>query len=389
MSETNKKNKLIDLKRGPLKDFLTFSEVLKMAEQEMEINEISESWGPGEKKIENLMLWKDLNKLSFEKKPWRVDNLIPLEGSAIISSISGERKTWVSLEMAKAISMNEKFLGEEGFQTKGCNVLYIDCENSKSELQRRCRQLGFEEDGPFEVSFYNGSDTNFNTAEGATWLKAMIEYVGAEVVFIDTFRSVAGGLKEEKAEEIRKFFGRFRSLKDSGVTIVWLDHFRKPSNFEKKIPQKEHLLGSQDKTAGVEILLMLKSEAGSTEISMYQRKNRLAKEIEPFRIEMDDYYDEDEKFKTYLKYKGVIDEKETQKQEAKKCILDLLSSNTGMLTKDILGAIQDEKKIGERNIREALKELVNSEKIDYSKDGRQNYYFILGKETVKEKIEEP
>jgi hypothetical protein len=371
---------------GPLIDQYTFSEVLEMVKIERKTEEISESWGPDEKESERLMEWKDLNKLQFPSQPWRINNLIPKEGSVIISSISGERKTWFALEMARCLSMGLPFLEEEMFKTEGCNVLYIDCENSLSELKRRCKQLGFEEDGPFKLYLFNGSDMNFSSEEGSAWLHAMIQYVGAKIVFVDTFRSVAGGLKEEKAEEIRTFFGKFRSLKDQGVTVIWLDHFRKPSNFEKKIPQKEHLLGSQDKTAGVEVLLMLRSESGSTELDVYQRKNRLSKEVEPFKIEMDDWFDDEDQLRTFLKYEGVIDEKETQKEEAKKYILELLSSESGLVTKEIVGAVQEERKIGERNIRDALKELVSSDKLDVGKNGRQNYYF-LPKETKD--IEEP
>jgi len=370
--ETKENHKKI----GPLKDRYAFHEVLEMVKMDKKVEEMNESWGPDEKEVDKLMEWKDLKKQEFPNHPWRVKNLIPKEGSAIISSISGERKTWLALEMAKCISTGLPFLEDEMFKTEGCTVLYVDCENSLSELKRRCNQLGFPEESTHRLYLFNGSDMNFNSDEGSAWLHAMIQYVGAQVVFVDTFRSVAGGLKEEKAEEIRTFFGRFRKLKDEGVTIIWLDHFRKPSNFEKKIPQKEHLLGSQDKTAGVEVLLMLRSEPGSNEIDVYQRKNRLSKEVEPFKIKMDDWLDENNEIKTFLRYEGVIDEKETQKEDAKKYILSLLSSVPGLVTKEVIEAVQDEKKIGERNIRDALKELCDSNKIDFGKNGKQNYYFL-------------
>lgn len=360
---------------------ITFTDLLGKNKRQKDRKAIDEEWG---KSIKHPVPWSDLNKVEFPPDQWRIAGILPTEGFAIVSSIAGERKTWFCLEMAKCLSLNTNFLGDARFTTKGCNVLYVDCENALSELQRRGRQLGFVDDSPFELRIFNDKELNLNSDEGEAWLHTTIEYYNIKVVFIDTLRSVAAGLKEDKAEEVRAFYNRYRSLKDKGVVLVWLDHFRKPNNFEKRIPQKEHLIGSTDKTAGVEVLLMLKSDIGADEIQVYQRKNRLSKEVEPFRVSMIDE-ETPEGRRTLLKYEGEIEEKETQKEEAKKYALEFLAEG-GRTSNEILEAISSQQKIGHKNIRIALGELVAQGRIDVGRKGRQNYYFLVEETPIEESL---
>lgn len=335
--------------------------------------------GPYQTKLEEVkvpVLWEEVEKYYVPKDRWRIKELIPKEGFVILASVSGERKTWIALEMARCISTGENFLQKDEFSTQGCNVLYLDCENAKNELQRRGKQLGLNAHSEHKLYFFNDVDLNLNTDEGELWLMKAIEYFECGVVFIDTLRAVAGGLKEDKAEDVRAFFNRYRRLKDMGVCVIFLDHVRKPSYFEKKIPQKEHLLGSQDKTASVEVLLMLKAENGAETIEMYQRKNRLAKEIEPIKVLMTDYESENHERRTKLTFDGFIESKETQKAEAKRFILEFLEDD-GKTTNDILNFIGREKKIGQRNIRDALRDLTESKEIEASRNGRQNYFTLV------------
>lgn len=325
-------------------------------------------------KIPKSILWQELDQKVFDQQSWRIKNLIPKQGFVILASISGNRKTWLAMEMAKSIVSNKKFL--DYFETEGCNVLYINGENSESEMQRRGRQPGFNSGiNSFNLHIINSDDLNLNKTEGSVWLKAFIEFYEINVVFIDTFIATAGGLKEDKSDEIRQFFNRFNSLKNNGVSVVWLMHLRKPNNFEGKTPKKEQLLGSQDKSASVEVLLMLHSEAGSEEINVYQRKNRLNKEEDPFKVNMKDKIDETGTVRTVLEYAGMIEEQENKKEQAKDIIIEILE-NGEKTTNQILDLTK--KLVGSKNTRTALKELVNDKLIEFTrhKGDRQNYYFL-------------
>jgi hypothetical protein len=324
--------------------------------------------------------WTDLHDKEFPKQKWLIQNLIPHEGFVILASVTGEKKTWLAMDMARCIALGVDFLGHKEFKTEASNVLYVDMEMSQSEAQRRGRQLGFSEDNK-KILIYSDTELNLNTDEGITWLLNVIEYNEIKVVFIDTFRAVAGGLKEESASETRIFFNRLKILKDKGVAVVFLDHFRKPSNFDGKIPKKESLFGSTDKTASVEILLMVRSEPGKEEIDIYQRKNRLTREINPFRAIIRDHVT-GEDTKTILTYGGEIEDEVNKKEEAKVLIMDILSSGEPKTTKQILEIVK--KKVGQKNIRQALNELKDYGEVKVYRSGKQNTYLL-----PKEESEEP
>jgi len=335
-------------------------------------------------KIPESILWQDLEQKIFQQQAWRIKDLIPKQGFVVLASISGEKKTWLALEMAKSIAAGQNFLNESRFKTEGANVLYINGENAESEMQRRGRQLNFDQQSKAFKLFISSTDNlNLNKDDGAIWLKSYIQYYKIEVVFIDTFIATAGGLKEDKSDEVRQFFNKFNALKNLGVVIIWLMHMRKPTNFEGRIPKKEQLLGSQDKTASIEVLLMISSNAGSEEIDVFQRKNRLSVEIRPFKLSMKDSTDEGGLRRTYINYEGELEESENKKEQAKELILGILESE-GRNTNQILDLTK--KQVGSKNSREALNELVKDKLIKVARQGKQNYYSIINEN--KEQLEE-
>src|SRR5581483_1623922 len=91
---------------------------------------------------------------------------------------------------------------------------------------------------------------------------------------------------EDKAEEVRAFLKRFSALKNKGISIVMIDHCRKPHRTEGYAPKKEQLLGSQDKVANAKTVLMLRSDLHNPVFALYQVKNRLALELKPFMVLM-------------------------------------------------------------------------------------------------------
>lgn len=320
----------------------------------------------------------ELLKKKFEKVEWRINGFIPGEGTTIISSPSGEKKTWIALEIARAISAGENFLGEDGFQTKKGRVLYINGENSEREMQRRLEKMEIDNE---DLLITNSDKFKLNNDDSVELIKKLIEEQKIDVIIIDTFRALAGGINEDRAEEVRAFFDRLKPFKDIGISLIFLDHNRKPQNFEGNKPKKEQLLGSQDKTANMEVLIQISSPNGSNQIQVYQLKNRLAKEIEPFTILISESpLDE----KMSMSYLGKIEyDRVSKKEEAKELIIDLLDERKDqkISINEISGLL---KNTGESNIRFALKELVKDKQIVKEKDGHKDVYFIENTEEEKE-----
>ncbi len=315
--------------------------------------------------------WGQIDSIEFPTNQWRVNKLIPKAGFVILASISGEGKTWVSLEIAKSIATGVPLFGEPGFNTEKGRVLYIDAENGNREMQRRGRQLGFADDN--NLLFFVADTINLNDDAWCNELKQKIISEKIDVVIVDTFRPVAGRIQEEKAEDIRAFFDRYRGLKEYGVCFIWLDHFRKPERMDGGIPKKEHLFGSQDKTASAEVLLMMKKK--ENHIIIYQRKNRLDVEIKEFRVVMKDGLTPDNERSTTLLYDGEADEEESKKDEAREYIPEILMTGP-KTTSAIKAVLQRDRKVGSRNVRTALKELTDEKTIEKRKKGHEDEYSL-------------
>ncbi len=316
-------------------------------------------------------VWPEFSNIKFPTQRWRIKNLIPMQGFVILAGISGEGKSWTAMEIAKCIASGKDFLDTEDFKVQQGKVLYIDMEMPKSEIQRRGNQIGLCSD-----QFYIFSSDKFNlnpeSSHDFDKLDRFITEYKISTVIIDTFRAVSGGLKEERADEIREFFNLFKAFKDKEVVIIFLDHFRKPSRFEGKVPKKENLFSSQDKVASVEVLIMIQKDEASEEINVYQRKNRLGLEIKPFKISIRDDHDNEGVQHTHITFGGWIEDGETKKEQAKP-IIKLILAEGGKTRKEVLDLAMEEN-IGEKNTSDALRELQKLEEIKVTKKGRENYY---------------
>lgn len=319
----------------------------------------------------NSISWREFSAIEFPPQEWIIKGLIPHQGIVIIASPSGEKKTWIAMEMARAVATGTNFLNSDHFIVKKGKVLYINQEMAQSEFQRRGILLGF---GDAEDLILVRRDLNLNSSESANELLEFIRKENINFIIIDTFRPVAGGLKEEKAEEIRAFFDRFKPLKDEGRVVMFLDHCRKPARHEGKTPRKEQLFASQDKVSSVEILLMLRSEPRSNDIYIYHVKNRLGREVDPFKIQMVDEIKEGKDL-VRLNYEGLFEEKESKVDEAMKLIPELLQEG-GKFTHEIIDVGFSEWDIGEKNIRNALTALKESGKITGKRAGRELSYSL-------------
>lgn len=343
---------------------------------EKRIQEERKGFQVGEDKIQ-VQTWEEIEKFEFPKNKWRIHNILPKSGLVLVAAISGERKSWFVFEMLNALSKVRNFLHDKQFVTEGCNVLYIDGELGPDQVQQRGKMLGFNEKRDHKMYFIDGSNLNFNDPDRPD-LYDVIEFVNTrnvKVVVIDTFRAVAGGMKEEKAEEVRAFFKRFQVFKEIGVCVVFLDHFRKPSHLEGKTPKKEHVFASQDKVSNMEVLLMLKTEPGTEITSVYQRKNRLGREIPPFNFRMEDTDIDSENNKITVIYDGELDVSVSKPEEAKGTIIEVLTEGP-KTRKELLDIVYKRTKIASRTTSDAYRELESKGIIITTKRGRENVYTL-------------
>ncbi len=334
----------------------------------------------------NSMTCKEFSKIDFPKQQWLIENLIPREGLIIMAAPSGEKKTWLAMEMARSVANGTNFLGNDEFKTQKGRVLYLNLEMSKTEFQRRVKLLRLHQTEE-NIYLLGTNEYCLNNQENVDYLANFIDQQKISFVVIDTLRATAGGLKEEKAEDVRKFFDLFKRFKDKGVAIIFLDHCKKPNHFDGKIPKKEHLFASQDKLASVEGLIMLKSTDRLNEINVYHRKSRNSIEYKPFKIEIVDRMgvDFDDAYMEF-KYGGGIDEKEYKIDEARESILSLLIEGP-KLREEIIKSVYDSKKIAGKNVSDALRLLERIGRIESEWQGRKKQYFLMTKDPLDDYVD--
>ncbi len=321
--------------------------------------------------------WSQIDSLSFDPDRWLIPNLLPKEGITMVASISGEGKTLLILHLSKCLADGSPLFGNPNFPVKKSKVLYINLEMSTSEVQRRGRLIGFKSEET-NLIILNEDDFNLNAGSRMDfkylWLLEFTLRENIEVIIIDTVRPTIGNMREDKAEEVRSFFQKFFILKNSGVSLVFTEHLRKPTQMEGRIPKKEQVLGSQDKVSNLEVLLMIRKDELTGETHIYQRKNRLGNEEKPFAIKITDGIDSDNKKILNFDYIGQIEDNVNKKEEAKELILNILSSGERKTTNQILELVK--KDVGQKNARRALREMQIQEEVSVTKDGKQNVYSL-------------
>jgi predicted transcriptional regulator len=130
---------------------------------------------------------------------------------------------------------------------------------------------------------------------------------------------------------------------------------------------------------------MLRSESGTDKIEVYQRKNRLGREIKPFEVLMVDVLEDTGVIKTTLTFNGELDDETTKKEDSKVVIQQLLTVSP-KTTKELISVLQ--KDVGSRNVRQALVELEESKVIESIRKGREKQYFLPNTDYSKCEVEE-
>jgi KaiC/GvpD/RAD55 family RecA-like ATPase len=318
----------------------------------------------------NVITWKQVEEREFPVDQWRVFGLVPINGLTFIAGVSGEKKTWFAMHMAYCIATGSHVFGSEKFTVREGRVLYIDAEMGIREFKRRGGLLRFGQIPEGKLLLMSEQSVDIRDDFVFDKFTEFIEENQVDVLIIDTLRGVAGGLNEDKAEEVRAFLQRFNTLKNRGVTVIVLDHCRKPIRNEGYSPKKEQLLGSQDKVANAESVVMLKSETGAEGFAVYQVKSRNGIEIKPFMALMTDKVEEG---CIEFTYSGEYDE-QVSKMDSARLVLPQVIGTGSYTTKQLVEIMRNDHKVGERYVKEALRDLAQRETLVIEKLGKENSY---------------
>ncbi|MBT6761409.1 AAA family ATPase [archaeon] len=212
------------------------------------------------------MSLKNLIESDFPEPGWWVKNILPKRGTTIIGGDSGNKKTFLALEIAIKCSTGMRFL--DIFECKKAKVLYIDEENDKSLIKSRMIKLlkgNKISEIPGLLAFAFGNQLKLNK-KGKDELDKLLTTYKPNIVILDSMvRFIEGD--EDKSSDVKKNTSILKFLTDKhNCSFLALHHTTK-----RKAGSKHSLRGSGEFSAFVDLLIMV---SGTVNLKLKQEKNR-------------------------------------------------------------------------------------------------------------------
>lgn len=321
-----------------------------------------------------------LLKMQVQPEPFIVEKMIVEGGINALTSDNGKGKSLLMLKMVTAIARGEIFL--EQYKTKKINVLILDLEMSKNDIIQRTHSVVQK---PIKgLDFYHCQNFDIENKNDFNWLVKQIQEKKYGLIVVDTLNTAH--TREENSNSEMRFVNKkmIELIHDFGVTILYLHHHR-------KLQKGEHFSQATSRGAG-EILakasshLLLdsrnitifensKGDYKGLHLTIEQFKARQIEKLEKFGV---DVWYNPEQGKTIFKYTGEEETILTAKDAAKNFLLTVIKSGKQWTLADLKTEKERQKlRIGESNLREALKELTEAMILNVI-IGKQNkkYYFL-------------
>jgi len=217
-------------------------------------------------KNRHIQTWEQiptLDQLPDVDTAWLVEGLIPASGITLWAGESGCYKSFIALNLCKAIIEGQAFLGRK---TVRCPVLYLDRENPSSLIKDRLSILGI----PTDVSFryWGGWHEEQPPSINDHRLLELVKK-NRPLIIIDSFIRFHGS-DENSATEMGRVMAQLRGLANAGATILMLHHKPKAEGTMYR--------GSGDIKAGVDCAFAITKEKDSKTIRMEGFKNRFGED---------------------------------------------------------------------------------------------------------------
>ncbi len=183
-----------------------------------------------------------------DEPDWLIEPLLERGRLYALWSIAGVGKSLLTLEIAAALATGRPVLGNTGRDP--IHVLYVDMENSPSDLVERLSAFGYrpEQLGHLHYLSFPSLPALDSPAGGAGLLAAAERHL-AEVVVIDTVSRIIAG-KENDSDTFHQLYRcALAPLKARGITTIRLDHAGKDTERGQR--------GSSAKDSDVDVVWQL------------------------------------------------------------------------------------------------------------------------------------
>lgn len=164
--------------------------------------------------LSQLFRWDDIAEMDVSTE-WLLEKLLPKGAISLVFCPGGGGKTWLLMQLAKAIATGEPF-GD--LQTLQAPVYFIDFENPLSVVKERREKIG-----PATGFYYwhLACPTGPRKLDEEAWTDYKALPPG--LLIFDTLRASHNG-DENSSKDMALVLSRLKELREAGFTIVVLHH---------------------------------------------------------------------------------------------------------------------------------------------------------------------
>ena len=174
--------------------------------------------------LTKLFKWNDLADLDIHVE-WLLDGLIPKGAISTLFCPGGGGKTWLMMQIARAIATGETF-GD--IPTEQAPVYFVDFENPLSVVKERREKIGAGENFYY---WHLACDPEPPKLDSDNWV--LYKELPPGLLIFDTLRASHSG-DENSSKDMAVVLARLKELRELGFTIVILHHTPKASDNQYK-----------------------------------------------------------------------------------------------------------------------------------------------------------
>jgi 5S rRNA maturation endonuclease (ribonuclease M5)/archaellum biogenesis ATPase FlaH len=318
---------------------------------------------------------KQLYDIEFPPEQWLIDKILPATGITMFVGESGVGKSFIALEVVRAIIEQDIFLDHFEIKDKGA-VLIIDKENGLRRLQKRMKDMGVPASDDVYLLKYPDNFTLEGDREGySEFLQSIARFIKEKqikVIVLDSFVDVVVG-SENDSGDTSKVFNALRSI-SMDVCWVILHHDAKPTpHAQKTAGQKTR--GSSNIIAQVDNQFYIEKPRNSLKtINIEQGKSRDNEPVAKFAIE---FVSDGLGNMCGFKYIGEVKQAVKMIEEAQEFVFQYLTEHP-YVTKDDIDNAGQQVELTSRTLKDAIGHMSKKGIIDFlRRDGFGNKYFYF------------
>ncbi len=218
--------------------------------------------------------------------PWIIEGWLGKGDATLFGGEWGTGKSLLALDLALAIASGTPWLGRLQVP-RALPVLYLDEENNPVNAHRRLSRMLFgrdliQEAPDLPLTYGTKNRIKLDIQAGRATVERLIGEKGIAVIVLDSFIRF-GQINVNKNDELARFFdeaiapliGRY------GVSVVMLDHMRKPNSDDDKTDIAHRITGGSDKSGFADNVWVIHGKRDETSRTFEARKNRWEDTLPP------------------------------------------------------------------------------------------------------------